>query len=104
MEPLFSYGTLQRAQVQRAVFGRTVAMTPDTLAGYRVGSLRYGQGDGAPTYKVLEPDASAPLVPGVLLDLSPAELAAADAYEGHGYRRTTATFGSGRTGWVYIRA
>ena len=39
MNPLFSYGTLQQAEVQVATFGRRVKSTPDQLTGFRIDLL-----------------------------------------------------------------
>ena len=40
-------------------------------------------------------------VGGVALEVTDAELAAADSYEPAGYTRVTATLASGRIAWVY---
>ena len=108
-ESLFSYGTLQLEHIQRALFGRAVPMTPDTLAGYRITQIETRDpaavaASGVEIHKALVADDGAPEIAGVLLDLTAIELAAADTYEGADYRRVSASFGSGRTGWVYIRA
>lgn len=109
MDRLFSYGTLQLDHVQLALFGRTIPMTPDTLAGYRITEIEARDpaavaASGVEIHKALVADAAAPDIAGVLLELSAEELAAADDYEGADYRRVEVTFGSGRSGWVYIRA
>lgn len=38
-ERLFSYGTLQLADVQRDIFGDTITGRPDAIVGYRVEQL-----------------------------------------------------------------
>ena len=49
------------------------------------------------------PDA-APPVPGRLYPLTPADLTAADAYEGEAYRRVRVTTEAGVGAWVYVAA
>lgn len=106
---LFSYGTLQLEQVQRALFGRTLAGSADTLAGWRAAELAFRDPDavatsGVETHLALVADEAAPPIAGMLYTLTTAELAAADAYETDAYRRIEVTFASGRRGWVYIDA
>ncbi|ALJ07641.1 gamma-glutamylcyclotransferase family protein [Brevundimonas sp. DS20] len=49
------------------------------------------------------PDA-APPVPGRLYPVTPADLTAADAYEGEAYRRVRVTTEAGVGAWVYVAA
>jgi hypothetical protein len=106
-EALFSYGTLQLDHVQQSLFGRRLAGQADTLCGYTVGTIEIRDPDavaasGVVTHLALRAATDVPAINGILYDLSPAELAAADEYEGGDYRRICVTFGSGRRGWVYI--
>ena len=43
-------------------------------------------------------------IQGVVFELTPAELAAADVYETENYRRIEVTLASGRRCWVYVKA
>lgn len=106
---LFAYGTLQDPAVQTAVFGRDLGPgAPDRLSGFRlshipVDDLRVTAETGLTHYPILipTPDA-APPVPGRLYPLTPADLTAADAYEGEAYRRVRVTTEAGAEAWVYV--
>lgn len=109
MPRLFSYGTLQLAQVQQALFGRTLEGEADTLIGYAAVALASRDAaavatSGVETHVALVPHAGAPPIPGMLYALTDEELAAADRYESADYVRVEVTFASGRRGYVYVRA
>jgi gamma-glutamylcyclotransferase (GGCT)/AIG2-like uncharacterized protein YtfP len=96
---LFSYGTLQREDVQVATFGRTLSGRADELLAFElVPAARSGTGHanvirGVPGSHVA----------GIAFDVSDAELAAADEYEHRDdYTRIEAALASGRTTWVYV--
>lgn len=107
MPLLFSYGTLQRADVQLATFGRLLIGQPDELVGFEEG-----------VFEILDPDFVATSgkarhaivtfngrensrVKGTAFELNESELAASDEYEPAGYRRIATTLASGREAWVY---
>lgn len=105
--PIFSYGTLQMEEVQRANFGRTLQGENDSLSGWAVTRVRIEDPDvvaasGIEEHLALVPDAGAPVLPGMVLWITQAELAAADVYEGMNYRRVSVTLDSGRPAWVYV--
>ncbi|WP_336968890.1 gamma-glutamylcyclotransferase family protein [Brevundimonas aurantiaca] len=108
---LFAYGTLQDPAVQTAVFGRDLGpAAPDRLSGFRlshipVDDLQVTAETGLTRYPILipTPDA-APPVPGRLYPVTPADLTAADAYEGEAYRRVRVTTEGGVAAWVYVAA
>nr|WP_255783907.1 gamma-glutamylcyclotransferase family protein [Lysobacter chinensis] len=106
-ESLFVYGTLQDAQVQRRLFGRTLAGSPDALPGYRLDWLEVRDpaavaASGIVRHPIIHATgADSDRVPGQCLRLSAAELAHADAYEGDDYRRVQVTLASGARAWVY---
>lgn len=105
--PIFSYGTLQMAEVQRANFGRLLTGDADALRGWAVTRVRIEDPDvlaasGIEEHLALVPDADAPVLSGMLLWITAEELAAADVYEGMHYRRVSATLESGRDAWVYV--
>lgn len=106
MPLLFSYGTLRDPAIQVAVFGRTVIGTADDLLGYVRTSLEvrdpdfiaaHGSWHSIVRHTGRDHDRTA----GIVLELTDAELAMADAYEPAGYLRVSARFASGRDGWVY---
>ena len=106
---LFSYGTLQLEQVQRALFGRTLDGTPDALTGYALIELPQRDpaavaASGVEVHSALVPADGAGPIHGMLYTLSDAELATADRYETGDYARVAVTFVSGRRGFVYVRA
>jgi hypothetical protein len=109
-ERLFSYGTLQFASVQQALFGRHLDGSADTLIGFDLIEIEVHDPEvldmsGVEIHAALVPAEgdSAPIA-GVVFELSSAELAAADVYETENYRRVEVTLASGRRSWVYVKA
>jgi gamma-glutamylcyclotransferase (GGCT)/AIG2-like uncharacterized protein YtfP len=99
MPLLFSYGSLQRTEVQLATFGRMLAGAPDELLGFE---LVLPGASGSPHANVAPADDSR-RVRGTAFDVTETELAAADEYERRdGYVRVAARLSSGRNTWVYI--
>jgi aminoglycoside 6'-N-acetyltransferase I len=106
---LFSYGTLQDAAVQKQTFGRPVRAERDALPGFErvtvaitdpasVAELGPSHVSVAPSET---PDSA---VVGSVLEVSDAELAAADRYEAPaGYTRKRVRLASGKAAWVYAR-
>jgi gamma-glutamylcyclotransferase (GGCT)/AIG2-like uncharacterized protein YtfP len=109
-EALFSYGTLQDEKVQRAVFGRAVTSEPDAIVGYKLVPVKIESQEavaisGIAVHTILEPAGrDAAPIEGVLLSITPAELARADAYESAEYKRIRVSLRSGAQAWVYVRA
>jgi gamma-glutamylcyclotransferase (GGCT)/AIG2-like uncharacterized protein YtfP len=93
---VFSYGTLQQPEVQRAAFGRELQGQPDELPNYAVAQhgphkniVFNGRGDSR--------------VPGTIFELTDVEVAAADQYEAaDDYGRMAIVLASGRQAWVYV--
>jgi hypothetical protein len=106
--PLFSYGTLQRLDVQLATYGRPLDGSPDALLGYRLEVLPDRDPDavrisGTRTHMVARRTGDpADRVTGVVFQLTAEELAATDKYEGSDYDRADLTLESGRRAFVYI--
>lgn len=107
---LFSYGTLRQTGVQMASFGRLLDGCEDILPGYRLamveitdpGVLAKSEARFHPIAEQTDnPDDG---TPGMVFQITEAELAAADAYEVADYRRVRATLKSGLEAWVYVRA
>jgi hypothetical protein len=107
---LFSYGTLRQRDVQRALFGRELDMRPDALAGYRLSTVAIGdpsvvETSGLEVHLIVVPTGDpADRVEGVVVSLTAAELAAADAYETADYARVTVTLASGIEAFLYAQA
>jgi catechol 2,3-dioxygenase-like lactoylglutathione lyase family enzyme len=108
MPRLFSYGTLQRDDVQRATFGRSLPGHADALPGFELTRVPIddparaamaGLTHHANVQRTGRPGAS---VAGTVLDLTAAELAQADVYErSWSYEREAVTLASGVEAWAY---
>ena len=110
-EKLFSYGTLREAGVQRAVFGHTVTGTPDAILGYRLMAFTISDASaiaisGRAEHTILDATGDpSDEIEGLVLALTPQDLACADAYEDAAYKRVSAPLRSGTgSAWVYVRA
>jgi len=100
MPLVFSYGTLQQENVQRATFGRLLDGQPDELVGFER-SLSADTHHANVTFT----GSSASRVPGTVFEITEAELAAADRYEQvAAYRRMAVGLASGKQAWVYVDA
>ena len=100
MPLLFSYGTLQRDDVQRSTFGRLLTGEKDELRGYEQSPIIIDGG----TYATIKFNGSEKSrVSGVVFEISDSELARADEYEGDFYyKRIAVTLASGKRAWVYV--
>jgi hypothetical protein len=107
---VFSYGTLQLESVQRALFGRLVAMEDDVLTGFESVTITITDpavldASGTETHLTLLPSNDpAAAIPGKTLAITVGDLPAMDEYEGDNYRRIEAVLASGNTAWVYVKA
>jgi len=106
--PLFSYGTLQQPEVQRANYGRLLDGEPDTLIGYRLLPLDIDDPDvvaisGKAVHTIARPTGNrADRIRGMMFALTQGELLSTDAYETGAYSRVEVTLESGRPAWVYV--
>jgi hypothetical protein len=107
MPILFSYGTLQDPAVQLELFARRIVGKPDEVIGFRRGEFRvadpeFAARSGSDTHAIVHyTGRDEDRTPGTALELTDAELAAADAYEPAGYTRVRARLASGHEAWVY---
>jgi hypothetical protein len=106
---LFSYGTLQLADVQIELFGRRLDGEADTLTGFVVGTLEITDEavvalSGEEVHLVLRRGGPDDRIAGLALAVTDAELTAADQYETDDYRRIAVTLESGRGAFVYVAA
>jgi hypothetical protein len=110
MPLLFSYGTLQQADVQLATFGRLLVGTADELLGFSLAMLKIDDAEvvrlsGKTHHPILKQTGKdAERVAGTVFEISEAELLRADTYEVSDYKRVAALLASGRTAWVYVEA
>lgn len=106
---LFSYGTLQKNEVQLELFGRALTGAKDSLAGYRIAAIEItdksfpAKGEEK-IQKTLIPAKNDEIIEGTVFELSEAELLLADRYEPENYKRTRVTLQSGKTAWIYAAA
>jgi gamma-glutamylcyclotransferase (GGCT)/AIG2-like uncharacterized protein YtfP len=108
-ELLFSYGTLQQEEVQRASFGRKLEGSDDALPGWKQEMVEITDPDvlaksGKRFHPIVMPGGPADQVPGTVFEISATELAAADRYEVADYKRLAVTLLSGKQAWVYVKA
>jgi gamma-glutamylcyclotransferase (GGCT)/AIG2-like uncharacterized protein YtfP len=108
---LFSYGTLQKKDVQIANFGRELTGRDDVLPGYArrmmpVLDPKVAALTGEWQHAYVEPSSNPEdAVAGMVFEITEEELAAADKYEEAAeYRRIGVTLRSGDQAWVYVRA
>jgi hypothetical protein len=105
---LFSYGTLQLASVQAALFGRVLEGRQDSMSGYRQAMIEQTNADviaksGTASHPiVISTGAPADKIEGTVFLLTEDELAAADAYEVSDYKRIEVSLESGTNAWVYV--
>lgn len=109
MPLLFSYGTLQKEQVQLETFGRILKGANDWLIGYQLTYVEITDPE------VLRKSAqkfhpiidftgnSNDKVSGVLFEVTDAEIQQADQYEVADYKRIETTFASGKKGFIYVK-
>src|SRR5690349_16426333 len=90
---LFSYGTLQKEEVQFSTFGRRLEGQQDVLAGYRLKMIEIQDQDfvaasGTAQHRNLEfTGLESDIVEGIVFKVSREELERSDAYEPDGYKR-----------------
>ena len=104
---LFSYGTLQQPRVQLATFGRLLEGQADALPGFALAPLAITDPgvvvlSGAGIHTIAHWTGNqTDLIPGVVFDITPAELDAADAYEVSAVR-IEVRLASGAKAFVYV--
>lgn len=108
MENLFSYGTLQLANVQQELFGRLVHTVPDALGGYKKAKIKirveYVTGFREEEHVIISYSGNElDIVDGIVLSITEKELKEADEYETDDYKRIEVTLRSGKSAWVYVK-
>ena len=108
MVALFSYGTLQQCEVQLATYGRELEGRHDVLTGYQLAPLtitdpRVVAVSGKAVHTIARATGDpADRLPGMVFELTEAELEATDGYEVDAYSRVEVRLESGRMAWAYI--
>ena len=109
MPLLFSYGTLQQADVQLSTLGRRLAGQRDELLSFELSTVTIDDPQVAAAIgkthhaNVTFTGDRASRVSGTAFEVSDPELARIDGYElAFSYRRVVATLASGRQAWVYV--
>lgn len=108
MTHLFSYGTLQKEQVQLETFGRLLEGEKDILTGYKLSTLEITDPEvlrksGQKYHPVLAFSGnSEDEVEGMLFEVTEEEILQADEYEVEDYKRVETVFRSGKKGCIYI--
>ena len=109
MPLVFSYGSLQREDVQLATFGRRLDGEGDELRGYEQTLVEIS--DPAVAAKLGRTHhANATFtgndsgrIPGMVFEVTDAELRSVDTYEAADqYSRIEVTLASGKQAWVYV--
>ncbi|AZA76992.1 gamma-glutamylcyclotransferase [Chryseobacterium sp. G0186] len=108
MPNLFSYGTLQKEQVQTETFGRILQGKKDILSGYKLDMLEITDPEvlrksGQKYHPVLKFSGNEEdEVHGMLFQVTEAEILQADEYEVDDYKRIETIFKSGEKGFIYV--
>lgn len=106
-EYLFSYGTLQKAEVQLKLFGRLLNGTNDSLTGYKTGTIEItdevflAKGEQSTQHTAIPSDGDR--IDGMVFEVSADELAHADKYEPAEYLRFEVILASGKQAWIYLK-
>ncbi len=110
MPLIFSYGTLQRQDVQRSTFGRLLRGHKDELRGFEPSRVAIEDPRVVAAGKTYHDNVTfngrnGSCVSGTVFEITDAELAAADQYEKlAAYKRIAVTLASGTKAWVYVEA
>lgn len=108
MTHLFSYGTLQKEQVQLETFGRLLEGEKDILTGYKLSKVEITDPEvlrksGQKYHPILAFSGnSEDEVEGMLFEVTEEEILQADEYEVDDYKRVETVFKSGKKGCIYI--
>ena len=106
-ENLFSYGTLQKREIQLKLFGRFLSGAKDNLRGWKISSIKItdkaflAKGEEKSQLTVIFSNDETDAVEGTAFELSIEELLKADRYEPENYQRIRVELESGKKAWVY---
>ncbi|MDA6070846.1 gamma-glutamylcyclotransferase [Flavobacterium sp. AC] len=106
---LFSYGTLQKEQVQMETFGRLLTGKKETLLGYALKMVEITDHEvlrksGQKFHPIIDFTGNLnDKVEGMLFKISETEILNADKYEVDDYKRIEVEFQSGEKGFIYVK-
>lgn len=106
-ENLFSYGTLQKAEVQLKLFGRSLNGAKDILKGYKLSSIEIkdesflSKGEQKEQLTAVFTNNKNDFIEGTVFEISGEELFTADKYEPDNYKRLKVKLESGKKAWLY---
>jgi len=95
---LFSYGSLQNAEIQLTLYNRKLVGIEDRLLGYTFSDQKI-EARYPIIYKTQNLKDS---ITGVVYEISEEELLLTDAYEGSSYQRVQVQLASGIIAWCYV--
>ena len=107
-EYLFSYGTLQKADVQLRLFGRRLTGTRDSLKGYTLSSIEItdesflAKGEQTNQLTAVISDEEKDAIEGTAFEISEKDLLMANEYEPDNYQRIQVVLASGKQAWLYL--
>lgn len=111
MPLVFSYGMLQQEDVQLSTFGRRLHGERDELLGFEPALVQIDDPQVVAALgkthhaNVRFNDNNDSRIPGMVFEITDAELASVDEFEiAFFYKRVAATLASGRQVWVYVNA
>ena len=109
-EYLFSYGTLQKTEVQLKLFGRVLNGTMDVLKGWKISPIEIkdekflAKGEEKSQKTLIATNNDADIVEGTIFEISEEELLLADTYEPDNYKKIEVALASGKETQVYVAA
>lgn len=107
-ENLFSYGTLQKDEVQIELFGRLLGGTKEVLRGFKIATIEItdanflAKGEDRFQKTLIRTNDENDSVEGVSLEFTREELLLADGYEPENYKRLKVKLESGAKAWIYV--
>jgi gamma-glutamylcyclotransferase (GGCT)/AIG2-like uncharacterized protein YtfP len=105
-ENLFSYGTLQKDEVQIELFGRLLKGAKDSLSGYKIAVIEITDesflAKGEEKFQKTLVPSKDDFIEGTVFEISAEELLLADRYEPENYRRIKVVLESETEAWIYV--
>lgn len=107
-EYLFSYGILQRKEVQMKLYGRILEGSVDILKGYTTTTIRIldeaflSRGEQKQQQTAMKSDSQTDSIKGTVFEITVDELLLSDSYEPENYKRINVVLESGRESWIYL--
>ena len=107
-ENLFSYGTLQKEEVQIELFGRFLNGVKDVLRGYKSVSIEItdeaflAKGEDKIQTTLVPTNNENDIIEGMVFEISKEEILLSDKYEPTGYKRVEVKLDSRKAAWIYV--